>query len=168
MKCKCGCGKDVDQIAGKQAREFYSDACRKRFNRGQKATADTPTPDKSTADTQPRTTPDKPAAGPICGHCGEPTLSYSMTCCLACSMAGKGPVSDQVKRELGIGQYAPVQPQGQPQGHDGPDCPCMHCTQARANNGSNNHIWHGELLTAGELQPGQVNRVSLPGDLDYA
>ena len=31
--CRCGCGKGVESIVGKQVKEFYSSSCRKRFSR---------------------------------------------------------------------------------------------------------------------------------------
>ena len=47
-----------------------------------------------------------------------------------------------------------------------PDKPCMHCQS------KNQHkvplvINHGPYKSAGELADNEVNRVSLPGDLDY-
>ena len=51
-----------------------------------------------------------------------------------------------------------------------PDCQCMHCRQARANNVtfSRNHVInHGPYKTAGQLAKGESNRVALPGDPDY-
>ena len=50
--------------------------------------------------------PDYPPSGGICGHCQEPTPSINMTCCPACSMAGKGRVTEDRKKELEIGKYA--------------------------------------------------------------
>ena len=47
-----------------------------------------------------------------------------------------------------------------------PDCQCMHCQQHRTNN-SKNIISHGRYKTASELSDHEVNRVSLPGDVDY-
>lgn len=41
----------------------------------------------------------------LCGHCRQPTDSINLTCCLPCSMAGKGKVAEAVKAELGIGKY---------------------------------------------------------------
>jgi hypothetical protein len=46
------------------------------------------------------------------------------------------------------------------------DCQCMHCRQNRAN-GSKLVINHGPAKAIGKLGPNEVNRVSLPGDVDY-
>jgi len=51
-------------------------------------------------------------------------------------------------------------------GFGGPDCACLHCQQNRRSK----HplaINHGPWLPADRLQPGQVNRQTLPGDPDY-
>ena len=47
------------------------------------------------------------------------------------------------------------------------DCQCMHCTSARANK-SKNTINHGPYKQFGRLEAKEVNRVALPGDIDYA
>ena len=47
-----------------------------------------------------------------------------------------------------------------------PNCECRHCQQARANK-SKNSINHGPHKSASQLAKNEINRVSLPGDLDY-
>jgi hypothetical protein len=46
------------------------------------------------------------------------------------------------------------------------DCQCLHC-RANTNNGNRLTINHGQYKTADQLQPNEVNRVSLPSDIDY-
>ena len=48
-----------------------------------------------------------------------------------------------------------------------PDCECKHCQQSRTNK-SKNIINHGTYKTASQLARNEVNRISLPGDVDYA
>ena len=62
-ECKCGCGRQVEQVSGKVARQWYSDACRKAYGRANPGQDHASTPDKPTPDTQPRTTPDTGGAG---------------------------------------------------------------------------------------------------------
>ena len=47
------------------------------------------------------------------------------------------------------------------------DCNCLHCQTNRAN-GSRHSINHGPWKSAGELAANEINRVPLPGDVDYA
>lgn len=47
-----------------------------------------------------------------------------------------------------------------------PDCACLHCRANKANGGKLT-INHGSYKTADQLEPNEVNRVSLPGDPDY-
>ena len=54
--CKCGCGHDVVSVPGKQAREFWSDACRKRFSRQKQASS----PDKPGQPNHGQSCPDIP------------------------------------------------------------------------------------------------------------
>ena len=46
------------------------------------------------------------------------------------------------------------------------DCECMHCQQSRANN-SKLVLNHGPVKSFEQLADNEVNRVSLPGDIDY-
>jgi hypothetical protein len=46
------------------------------------------------------------------------------------------------------------------------DCTCKHCQQNRAT-GARLSINHGDYKPAEELESGEVNRVSMPGDVDY-
>lgn len=46
------------------------------------------------------------------------------------------------------------------------DCTCRHCKQAKTNK-SSAVINHGPYKPASELGPNEINRVSLPGDIDY-
>ncbi len=46
------------------------------------------------------------------------------------------------------------------------DCECKHCQQSRANN-SKPVINHGPVKTYDQLAANEINRVSLPGDVDY-
>ncbi len=49
--CACGCGQ---ALAGRKSRRFYSDACRKRFNRASTPRQDTPR--RSRSERESRTT----------------------------------------------------------------------------------------------------------------
>ena len=51
----------------------------------------------------------------------------------------------------------------------GPDCQCGHCRNTR-NNGHNRKLNHGDWLSAEQLEVSDYdgNRVSIPGDVDYA
>ena len=53
-----------------------------------------------------------------------------------------------------------------PANYGQPDCQCMHCQSNRAN-GSRHTINHGAYKPADELGVKELNRVSLPGDVDY-
>ena len=46
------------------------------------------------------------------------------------------------------------------------DCTCLHCQGSRARGKTT--VNHGAWKSASELEPNEVNRVSLPGDADYA
>ncbi len=48
-----------------------------------------------------------------------------------------------------------------------PDCQCQHCQTARVNN-SKNTINHGAWKSYADLADNEVNRVTLPGDVDYS
>ena len=47
-----------------------------------------------------------------------------------------------------------------------PDCECMHCQTNRVN-GNRHVINHGAWKPAKELGKKELNRVTLPGDVDY-
>ena len=47
-----------------------------------------------------------------------------------------------------------------------PDCECMHCRQNRRQ-GNHHIINHGPYKPASALSQKELNRVSLPGDVDY-
>ena len=47
-----------------------------------------------------------------------------------------------------------------------PDCECRHCRNNQAS-GGHKVINHGPYKTAFELGQHEINRVSLPGDVDY-
>ena len=55
----------------------------------------------------------------------------------------------------------------QPANFGQPDCDCKHCQQHRATKGSKLTLNHGAHKTANELGEHEINRVSLPGDVDY-
>ena len=55
---------------------------------------------------------------------------------------------------------------GKPLNFGLPDCACGHCQQARVN-GSKNTINHGAWKSASQLGKHELNRVTLPGDVDY-
>jgi hypothetical protein len=46
------------------------------------------------------------------------------------------------------------------------NCECRHCRAVKSNK-SNHILNHGQYKPAGELAPGELNRVALPGDVDY-
>jgi hypothetical protein len=53
-----------------------------------------------------------------------------------------------------------------PENYGQPDCTCKHCQQNR----DKPHpliINHGKFKLQNELQPYEINRTSLPGDVDY-
>jgi len=53
-----------------------------------------------------------------------------------------------------------------PDNYGEPDCQCRHCQQNRANR--NKHIInHSHYKAQDQLVSNEVNRVSLPGDVDY-
>ena len=54
-----------------------------------------------------------------------------------------------------------------PEGFGQADCQCQHCRNNRAG-GSKHIINHGKYKTAAELGANELNRVSLPGDVDYS
>ncbi len=47
-----------------------------------------------------------------------------------------------------------------------PNCECKHCQQNRTN-GNGHIINHGPVKTFNKLAKNELNRVSLPGDVDY-
>ena len=53
-----------------------------------------------------------------------------------------------------------------PANYGKPDCACLHCRSNRAN-GSRHVINHGKGKTIDQLDRNEVNRVALPGDVDY-
>ncbi|MHC4121953.1 MAG: hypothetical protein ACYSSI_00135 [Planctomycetota bacterium] len=53
-----------------------------------------------------------------------------------------------------------------PENYGQPDCQCMHCQTNRAN-GNRHTINHGSHKLHHELGPRELNRVTLPGDIDY-
>lgn len=54
-----------------------------------------------------------------------------------------------------------------PANYGQPDCECMHCQRNRTD-GSNRKVNHGPAKSFHELQEhNEVNRVTLPGDVDY-
>ena len=63
-----------------------------------------------------------------------------------------------------------VTPEGRaqsvPANYGQPDCECYHCRNNRKS-GSKLIINHGAYKTAAQLADNEVNRVSLPGDVDY-
>lgn len=63
-----------------------------------------------------------------------------------------------------------VTPEGEklqvPTNYGQPDCECMHC-QIKRGNKSHNIINHGKYKQAHQLADNEINRVALPGDIDY-
>ena len=55
----------------------------------------------------------------------------------------------------------------QPANFGQPDCDCKHCQQHRDTKGSKLTLNHGAQKTANGLGEHEINRVSLPGDVDY-
>ena len=53
-----------------------------------------------------------------------------------------------------------------PDNYGAPDCTCKHC-QANRSSGSKHILNHGAYKPVSELAPNELNRVSLPGDVDY-
>ena len=47
-----------------------------------------------------------------------------------------------------------------------PNCECKHCQSVRSNK-SNHVLNHGPHKSASELSLNELNRVALPGDVDY-
>ena len=63
-------------------------------------------------------------------------------------------IANEVTARLNIANY------GQP------DCACLHC-RANERNGGKHTINHGPYIPFAQLGANEVNRVSLPGDVDY-
>ena len=70
--------------------------------------------------------------------------------------------------EEGITQPEDVTPviPNMPANYGQPDCICRHCMNNRAQ-GNRLTINHGPYKTAAQLKSSEVNRQSLPGDVDY-
>ena len=83
-------------------------------------------------------------------------------------MAGKGKVSESRKAELRIGAHAATFGPGEAITPPIPNgVPCQHVRQAQAS-GKGTQVNTGPWIPSHDLAKGQVNRVSLPGDHDYA
>jgi hypothetical protein len=148
--------------------KYCSDNCKMAVHRGVTVTdkvMDSVTGDDSVTVTD-SVTPAK--SGPVCGHCLEPVPIASVTCCGACSMAGKGKVSQDRKQELSIGEYYVIaETTVKASTHPSAVSECQHVKQAEQA-GRNTKVNTGPWLPQAELAQHQVNRVSLPGDTDYA
>jgi len=59
-----------------------------------------------------------------------------------------------------------LEPSALPANFGQPDCQCMHCQQNRRSN-HKRVLNHGEYKPAALLGKNEINRVSLPGDVDY-
>lgn len=68
-----------------------------------------------------------------------------------------------------VGQVPKIQdtPESSIANYGQPNCECQHCINNRAN-GSKHTLNHGAWKTAADLGDQELNRVSLPGDADYA
>ena len=60
----------------------------------------------------------------------------------------------------------PVVIPARPENYGQPDCECQQCKTNRAK-GNRHIINHGPWRPAAELRDNEINRVSLPGDVDY-
>lgn len=79
----------------------------------------------------------------------------------------KGVTSEGVTTEPSIAEFDKIADMYGIENYGQPDCMCMHCQSKRTNN-SKLLINHGPHKRVNELQLHEVNRVSLPGDSDYA
>lgn len=101
----------------------------------------------------------------ICIECGkeyEAKRATSKYCSAACRKVAFQNRQDGVPENDKSGSV----PSTLPANFGQPDCQCKHCQQNRAN-GNKHIINHGPYKTADELAPNEVNRMSLPGDVDY-
>src|SRR4030042_6371193 len=70
------------------------------------------------------------------------------------------------KAESVTPEVIPVVTPNLPANFGQPDCQCKHCQNTRAS-GSKFILNHGPYKRASELAGNELNRVSLPGDVDY-
>ncbi len=75
-------------------------------------------------------------------------------------------LSDSALREPITLPEMPKSPAMLPASFGQPDCTCQHCSNNRRN-GIRKILNHGPTKTKSELAKNELNRVSLPGDVDY-
>ena len=116
-----------------------------------------------------------------CRVCGKEISDRATTCGTACrvklSRQSVTSVTDQSVTTPGnvtpnvtpAGSVTPLDMSALVEDWAGPDCQCGHCSQSR-HNGHNRRLNHGAWLTAEQLEVSDYdgNRVSIPGDVDYA
>jgi len=98
-----------------------------------------------------------------CKNCGTEISSKAIYCSDRCrkSYSRRTDKVGQTNPDTEVGQANPdILNYGQK------DCQCMHCQQNRRGN-LKLIVNHGNYKRLGELLQGEVNRVSLPGDIDY-
>jgi len=151
---KClNCGKDVPQTPGKRVRLYCNEACKKAFQRKAKLS------DNGT----------KAISGQHNGTGSEANKSIYDKC--DWSKLTRDEQEDRWARIKAAGcvltgGYQPTIADELPANFGQPDCQCMHCQQNRRSKHPR-VINHGDYKLANELVANEINRVSLPGDVDY-
>lgn len=123
-----------------------------------------------------------------CGHCGKEVSSRAKWCSDKCrKRASRTKRSDKSNSDTQLGQdvsgefvdipclpgvlqMTPEGPKSEvPKNYGQPGCECKHCQQTKARREQGKIVInHGSYKTAPELGEREVNRVCLPGDVDYA
>lgn len=104
-----------------------------------------------------------------CLHCGsefEAKRATARYCSAKCRVKASRSVTDSVT-EVSVTPVSVTKVL--PANFGQPDCQCFHCKQNRASDVTNGRliINHGDYKSFEKLAKNEVNRVSLPGDVDY-
>ena len=99
-----------------------------------------------------------------CVNCGKEHNRRGKYCSDGCKQAAYRNTQTVTKQTVTRPESVTV---GLPDKFGQPDCQCMHCLQNR-NSKLGLTINHGAYKPADQLAKNEVNRVSLPGDVDYA
>ena len=104
-----------------------------------------------------------------CKNCDKATTGGSRYCSASCKTVWNRNKRNNVTADVTADVTASVTSTVTPSitNFGKPDCECGHCSQNKGN-GNRSIINHGAYKSAGELVPREINRVSLPGDVDYA
>lgn len=88
--------------------------------------------------------------------CDKPSVTVKRT------KAGVTVYPEPVKADIKFGKLSLL-----PANFGQTDCQCKHCRAVKVN-GSKHTLNHGAYKTVSQLADNELNRVSLPGDIDYA